>query len=125
MNRRLLFLVCGLLGSRFIAATAAERFDEIIVAPQAVPAGQTYHGYCEFRVMLENLSPSDPRRVTLVFPDQSYNWGNSIRSISRTVVLAPNSRSVLPFWQPPLPANGNSQLRVLVEIGRASCRERV
>lgn len=115
MNRRLLFLVCGLLGSRFIAATAAERFDEIIVAPQAVPAGQTYHGYCEFRVMLENLSPSDPRRVTLVFPDQSYNWGNSIRSISRTVVLAPNSRSVVPFWQPPLPANGNSQLRVLVD----------
>ncbi len=115
MNRPLLFLVCGILGVRLVTPAAADRFDDIIVAPQAVPAGQTYHGYCEFRVILENQSPQDTHRVTLVFPEHSYNWGNSIRSISRTVTLAPNSRSVVPLWQPPLPANGNSQIRVEVD----------
>lgn len=115
MNRLLLFLVCGILGGQFATPAVAERFDDITVAPQAVPAGQTYHGYCEFRVVLENHSPQDSHRVTLVFPDQSYNWGNSIRSISRTVALSPNSRSVVPLWQPPLPANGNSQIRVVVD----------
>src|SRR6266511_694388 len=116
MNRPLLTLLCGILGGQVVSvAAAALQKEDIIVAPQAVPEGDTHHGYCEFRVLLENQSSKETHRVTLIFPEHAWNWGNSIGSISRTVALAPNSRSVVPFWQPPLPANDNSAVRVLVD----------
>src|SRR6185437_5769612 len=51
----------------------------------------------------------------LIYPERSYAGGNSISRLSRTVELGPNSSAVVPLWQPPLPINGNGQLRVLID----------
>lgn len=97
------------------AAFGVERFDDISVAPQSIVSGWTQHGYREMRVLLENLSPSQTHRVTIIYPDRAYTFGNSIRRLSRTVALGPASRANVPLWLPPLPANGNGSLRILVD----------
>src|SRR5262245_55314070 len=106
MNRLRLLVglaVPGLFLALTSGVSAAERFGDIIVAPQALAAGETFHGYREFRVILENQSIKETHEVTLVFPDRAYNNGNSVSQISRKVSLAPMSRVAVPFWQPPLP----------------------
>src|SRR5204863_458542 len=55
-------------------------------------------------------------KITLVYPDKSYNnSGNSISRLSRTIAIGPASSAVVPLWQPPLPVNGNGQMRILVD----------
>ncbi len=81
-------------------------------------SGNTFHGYAEIRVTLENRSPGRSHRVTVVYPDNSYGgYGNNISRISRTVTLAPGTRSVVSLLQPPLPVNGGS-IRVEVDNRR-------
>lgn len=108
-------LTVSLLFACALVSPGAERFDDISVSPQSLASGETYHGYRELRVLLENRSEKDAHRVTLIYPDKSYGFGNSISRISRTVVLGPASRSAVPLWQPPLPASGNNSMRVLVD----------
>jgi hypothetical protein len=111
-----LFLLASTSASR-----AAERFDDITVGPQSLASGETYHGYRELRIQLENRSVNATHRVTLIYPDRSYGGGNSISRMSRTVSLGPSSTAIVPMWQPPLAAAGNGNLRVLVdgsEVGR-------
>ena len=103
------------------ASPAAERFDDITVGPQSLASGETYHGYRELRIQLENRSVNATHRVTLIYPDRSYAGGNSISRMSRTVSLGPSSTAIVPMWQPPLAAAGNGNLRVLVdgsEVGK-------
>lgn len=78
-------------------------------------SGNTFHGYAEMRVTLQNHSPTRAHEVRLVYPNQAWSSGNSIESLSRTVTLAPGARAVVPLWQPPLPANGDSSIRVEVD----------
>ncbi len=94
---------------------AAERFGDITVAPQSLSVGETFHGYHEFRVLLQNESTKDTHRVTLIYPDRAFSYGNSISRMSRTVVLAPASQALVSLWQPPLPANGSGNYRVVVD----------
>lgn len=102
--------------SAFITAPcAAEEFGDITVAPQAMYSGNTFHGYAEMRVMLENRSMSRTHDVTLVFPNRAWDNGNSIGRLSRTVTLAPGVRAIVPLLQPPLPANGDGTIRVEVD----------
>jgi hypothetical protein len=102
----------------FAQSGQAEQFDDIMVTPQALTDGATYHGYRETRVALENHSPTKSHQVTLVFPDRPTSYGgNTLSRVSRTVVLEPNSQSEVPLWQPPLQASGNNQLRILVDGG--------
>jgi len=93
----------------------AEEFGDILVAPQAIYSGNTFHGYAEMRVSLENRSMSRRHNVTLVFPNRAWNNGNSIDRLSRTVTLTPGARAVVPLLQPPLPANGDNSIRVEVD----------
>ena len=93
----------------------AEEFGDILVAPQAMYSGNTFHGYAEMRVTLENRSASRIHNVTLVFPNRAWNNGNSIDRLSRTVTLTPGARVVVPLLQPPLPVNGDSSIRVEVD----------
>jgi hypothetical protein len=117
MNRLRFFLSGAVSGILLFSgdARAAERFGNILVAPQSLVSGSTYHGYREFRILLENESPKETHRVTLVMPDHPYVYGNSLSRVSRTVTLGPSARVIVPLWQPPLPANGNGLLRVEID----------
>ena len=138
-SARLAFLVSGMLAAALFCfvspALAVERFGDVVIAPQALANGDTFHGYREHRVLLENHSLKDTREVTLIFPDRAYGYGDSISRISRTVSLAPASSAVVSLWQPPLPIMGNNTYRVIIGqfpgesaacdvVWRALCRPR-
>jgi hypothetical protein len=108
----MLVVGCFLLS---FAARAAERFGDISVEPGAIYTGNTYHGYAEMRVVLENRSPGKSHVVTLVYPNSSWNSGNNISRLSRSVKLEPGAREVVSLLQPPLPAQGDNQIRVEVD----------
>ena len=86
----------------FIVQSHADQIAEIGVSPHAIYTGNTYHGYAEILVTLENDSPKQ-HVVTLVYPNNGYgNYGNCIgRLLLRTfhartpgateVVLAPGT----------------------------------
>jgi len=99
----------------FAVAGRGENFGDISAAPEAMYSGNTFHGYAELRVTLQNHSMSRAHNVTLVFPNQAWNSGNSINHVSRTVTLAPGARAIVPLWQPPLPVNGDGSIRVEVD----------
>ena len=98
-----------------LAARAADQFGDISVEPHAIYTGNTFHGYAEMRVTLENHSHGKTHNVTLIFPNRAYNNGNAISRLSRTVTLAPDAREVVSLLQPPLPAQGDSSIRVEVD----------
>jgi hypothetical protein len=107
-------VVACLLGA--VAARAAEEFGDVSVSADAIFTGNTYHGYGEMRVVLENRSPTKAHVVTLVYPDKEYNaYGNTISRLSRTVSVGPDAREVVSLLQPPLPAQGNGSIRVEVD----------
>jgi hypothetical protein len=108
----LLFLFCA------FCSFATDHFGDIDITPITLANGNTYHGYHEFRFLIENHSLK-PRQVTLIFPDRSYSSGNSVSRLSRTIKIGPASRAMVPLWQPPLPINGNNQLRVFVDDDEA------
>lgn len=115
---RFSFQLCALLlclwcGPSF--SNAAERFGDIDITPITLATGETHHGYREFRILIENHSLKSTHQVTLVFPERPYNSGNSISRLSRTVAVGPSSSAMVPLWQPPLPINGNNQMRLLVD----------
>jgi predicted small integral membrane protein len=107
------FLVAGCL--LLSSVSRAEEFADISVTPNAIYTGNTFHGYAEMRVVLENES-SKTHVVTLVYPNNvSGNYGNCISRLSRTVTLAPAAREVVSLLQPPLPAQGDGSIRVEVD----------
>jgi hypothetical protein len=106
----LLFLL--LLG---FSAHAAEEFGDISVSAAAMFTGDTFHGYAEMRVTLENRSHSKAHVVTLTFPNHAWNNGNSLGQLARSVKLEPDAREVVSLLQPPLPVNGDGQVRVEVD----------
>ncbi len=110
---RWLILGCILFS---MAARAAEEFGDISVSPNAIYTGNTFHGYAEMRVLLENRSSTKTHFVTLVYPNNGYRQsGNSISRLSRSVSLPPEAREVVSLLQPPLPARGDSSIRVEVD----------
>jgi hypothetical protein len=99
-----------------VSARAAEQFGDISIDPNAIYTGNTFHGYAEMRVILENHSAGKTHVVTLIFPNQSYgNVGNSINRLSRTVKLEPGARETVSLFQPPLPTRGDGSIRVEVD----------
>ena len=110
---RLLFcllLLCGM------AARAADQFGDISVDASAIYTGNTHHGYAEMRVLLLNGSHEKSHLVTLVYPNDSHGgMGNRIGRLSRAILLAPEARQVVSLLQPPLPAQGDSQIQVEVD----------
>jgi hypothetical protein len=104
-------LLLGLLS--FSIPAFAERFGDIDITQITVANGNTYHGYHEFRFLVENHSIKYTHKITLVIPDRSYSSGNSVGRLSRTINVGPEQRALIPMWQPPLPINGNNQVRVL------------
>src|SRR5258705_5913970 len=93
----------------------AEDFGDISVSAQAMYSGNTFHGYAETRVTLQNHSPGRTHVVSLTYPNNSWNSGNSIDRLLRTITLAPGARIIVPLLQPPLPANGDGMMRVQID----------
>src|SRR5690242_8184680 len=100
----------------FAGRGSAENFDDITVQADAMYSGNTFHGYAEMRVSVENHSPGRTHVVTLTYPNQVWgNYGNTISKMTRTLTLAPGARAVVPLLQPPLPVNGDRAIRVEVD----------
>ena len=98
------------------AARAADQFGDISVDPTAIYTGNTFHGYAEMRVILENRSHGKTHVVTLVYPNSTFgNYGNNISRLSRSVMLEPGAREVVSLLQPPLPVQGDGSIRVEVD----------
>lgn len=93
----------------------ADDFGDITVSADAMYTGNTYHGYGELRVRIENRSGSKAHAITVAYPANSYGGGNYIKRLSRSVSVAPNSSEVITLLQPPLPATGDNQVRVEVD----------
>ncbi|HEV2319097.1 MAG TPA: hypothetical protein VGV18_05065 [Verrucomicrobiae bacterium] len=103
----------------FVALAArADDVGDISADASAIYTGNTYHGYAEIRVDLQNRSHNRAHTVTLVFPNSEYgNFGNSLRRLSRTVTLAPESLQTVSLLRPPLPCRGDGSIRVEVDDG--------
>ena len=96
----------------------ADDVGDISADASAIYTGNTYHGYAEIRVDLQNRSHDKAHAVTLVFPNTSFpDGGNSIKSLSRTVTLAPESLQTVSLLRPPLPSRGDGSIRVEVDDG--------
>jgi hypothetical protein len=99
-----------------ISLCRADDFGDVSVDANAIYTGNTFHGYAEMRVNLQNRSHGKTHVVTLVYPNKTYgNYGNSISRLSRTVTIAPESSQVVSLLQPPLPAQGDNSIRVEVD----------
>src|ERR1700733_3898209 len=94
----------------------ADDFGDISGSADSMYSGYTLHGYAETRVTLENHSREHSHQVTLIYPNRVMgNYGHSIRSLTRTLTLAPGARVLTPLLQPPLPANGDTMIRLEVD----------
>lgn len=94
---------------------ADEQFGDISVNANAIYTGNTFHGYAEMRVVVENDSTSRSHEITLIYPNNSYNYGNSISRLARTVKLDAGTREVVSLLQPPLQSQGDGSIRVEVD----------
>jgi hypothetical protein len=101
------FLVC--------TARAVDEFGDISVEPGAIYTGNTFHGYAELRVTVENHSHTKTHFITLTYPNRSYANGNSIGKLTRTAKLEPEAQVVVDLLQPPLPAQGDSVIGVEID----------
>jgi hypothetical protein len=99
------------------AAPAADEFGDISVSADAIYTGNTYHGYAEMRIVVENRADTKTHVVTLVYPNQNAlgNSGNYISRLARSVSLPAGAREVVPLLQPPLPVRGDGSIRVIVD----------
>jgi hypothetical protein len=101
--------------SFLISALAADEFGDLTVEPGAIYTGNTFHGYAELRVIVENHSHTKTHFITLTYPNHSYANGNSIGSLTRTAKLEPEAQVVVDLLQPPLPAQGDSVIGVEID----------
>ena len=119
MRIRTSLLFLGLLA--FVWPVWAEEIEGVEVTVEPLDQlNQSFHGYVEYRIRLRNLSPSDDRRVSLVYPRHSWSSGNCIQHLRKTVVLRADTEVVVSLFQPPLEMHGDDQLGVTVrgeEIG--------
>ena len=81
-------------------ASRAEEFGEISVSAAAIYTGNTYHGYGEMEVTLENHSLTKAHEVTISVPDNSWSSGNSIGRITPAGVVTEFSKGITPGGGP-------------------------
>ncbi len=94
----------------------AGRYGDINIAVHTHSKEDSFHGYYEHRMTVFNHSPSASHRVTIELPFESRSSirGNYIRSIRRTVSVAPQTKAHVSIFQPPLPVHG-SRAKVSVD----------
>lgn len=104
-----------------LARAGTQSYDRITVSVEPPTQATSYYGYAVYRMTVSNRS-NTPRNVTVTMPAESWNYGDSIGRLSRTVRVEPNSTAVTELFQPALPMTG-SDARVSID-GQAQ-RERV
>lgn len=105
-------VLSALVGS---SAWAATRCADILVSPVSFALTYHAHGYVEHKVRLRNLSGARTHTVRLVCPNRSYGMGEHISRLERTVVLGPLAEVTVTLPQPPLPLQGDTIVRVIVD----------
>jgi hypothetical protein len=77
------------------------------------PQAYSPKGYAERVYVVRNNSRDRTHKVTLIYPAPAY--GHSVRSISRTVELAPLSTTLVRLLQPELLMEGSANVGVIID----------
>ncbi|MEM7625231.1 MAG: hypothetical protein AAF333_06345 [Planctomycetota bacterium] len=88
------------------AAAGTQNYGSVTVSLEPPTDVASLHGYVVYRLTVANRG-TQPRTVTVSLPAESWNYGDSIRRISKSVRVEPQSAAVTEMLQPPLPMNGN------------------
>lgn len=114
--KRLIFITLFLMIiTQAYYVPAAERFGDISIDCHAPSEGQSSHGYFEYRMTVTNNSRERSHQVTISFPRDTRARGNSIRSVSRSVTVAPGSAVTFPMFQPPLPLSYGGKTDIYID----------
>ncbi|MEM6854983.1 MAG: hypothetical protein AAF593_11305, partial [Planctomycetota bacterium] len=95
------------------AAAGTQSYDDITVTVESPASVASWYGYAVYQITVANRSAST-RDVTVTLPAESWNYGDSIGSLSRTVRVEPNGVATAELMQPPLAMNG-SDARVRID----------
>ncbi len=108
-SARIIFVLTFFLSALNPELSPAERFDDIDITVLTHSEKDSCHGYFEHRMTVFNHSQSASHRVTIELPiDSRSGRGNHIRSIRRTVSVAPRTKANVSIFQPSLPVRGKS-----------------
>jgi hypothetical protein len=118
MYQRFRFLVLLLLLSGWCTLPwlwAATRFNDLLIDVSSMPDTETSHGYLEYVVSVQNLSPAT-HQVQLILPhmgSRHSGYYEHIREISRTCVVGPLSRVTVSLFHPPLEIYGENMAVII------------
>lgn len=104
-------LILSLFASGLCHAT---NFGDISITIVSAPSAESYHGYAEWSFMITNTAPKKSHRVTLVMPEQTYSYGDHLKSISRSVTVGPSTSAKMSMFQPAVGMNG-SRISVYID----------
>ncbi|MDK1032324.1 MAG: hypothetical protein QGD94_09985, partial [Planctomycetia bacterium] len=106
--------VCLLCAMSFSCprAQAAKVYGDLALSAEPAPAGQSTHGYAEYRISITNRSPKLAHKVTLAMPAEAGD--SQLKRVTRTVTVAPGSTVWVSLLQPPL-GMGYGGVRVIID----------
>jgi hypothetical protein len=91
-------------------------FGDIEITLQTVPQGASGHGYCEYVFLIRNQSIDRPHTVSLSIPfEKSFNRGDHIGELRRTVQVGAKETVFLSLWQPDHPPVGGRNAVVFID----------
>lgn len=107
----LLFVVVSLWPA--LASGGTQTYGQITVSVEPPPRTSSQYGYAVYRMTVANKG-NTARMVTVTLPAESWNSGDSISRLTRTVRVEPKSSTVAELLQPALMMNG-SDARVSID----------
>lgn len=96
-----------------LAGAGTKSYGQITVSVEPPPQTSSQYGYAVYRMTVAN-SGNTARMVTVTLPAESWNSGDSISRLTRTVRVEPKSATVAELLQPALMMNG-SDARVSID----------
>jgi hypothetical protein len=96
-------------------ARAATIFGDITLTVESEPQGNQSHGYLEHWFSLTNTSKERDHRVTLGLPKYSFNYGDHIREVTRTVTVGAGATVRVSLSYPVVPGAHGDGLAVTID----------
>lgn len=96
-----------------LAGAGTKSYGTVTVSVEPPPQMSSQYGYAVYRMTVANRG-STARTVTVTLPGESWNSGDSISRLTRTVRVEPKSTAVAELLQPALMMNG-SDARVSID----------
>ncbi len=114
---RLAILIVGLAALLPASIDAATTFGDIVITVRSEPKGQATHGYAEYVFTVTNRSTERGHQVTLVLPQDASGprYMDSIRSVSRTVQVEPQTTLQVALLHPDYPLIMGNGLKVIID----------